>query len=56
MTSYAASLSLQLLFAIMAIICASLICYALRTKGDVSAELSHGKTIFRINAKDKRPT
>jgi hypothetical protein len=28
--------------------------YALRTKGDVSAELSHGKTTLRIDARDRR--
>jgi hypothetical protein len=31
-----------------------LIFYALRIKGDVSAELSHGKTTLRINARDRR--
>jgi|GEM_PF-3353765 uncharacterized membrane protein YobD (UPF0266 family) len=31
-----------------------LVYYALRTKGDVIAELSHGKTSLRIAAKDKR--
>jgi hypothetical protein len=31
-----------------------LIFYALRTKGDVSAELSHGRTIFKIDARDRR--
>ena len=31
-----------------------LIFYALRTKGDVFAELSHGKTTLRINARDRR--
>jgi hypothetical protein len=31
-----------------------LIFYALRTKGDVFAELSHGKTTIRIDARDRR--
>ena len=31
-----------------------LIFYALRTKVDVFAELSHGKTTLRINARDRR--
>jgi hypothetical protein len=31
-----------------------LIFYALRTKGDVFAELSHRKTTLRINARDRR--
>lgn len=36
------------------IISGLLICYALRIKGDVSAELSHGKTTLKIHAKDRR--
>jgi hypothetical protein len=31
-----------------------LILCALRTKGDVFAEMSHGKTTFRFDARDKR--
>ena len=31
-----------------------LLFYALRIKGDVFAELSHGKTAFRFDARDKR--
>jgi hypothetical protein len=31
-----------------------LVFYALRTKGDVFAELSHGKTAFRFDARDRR--
>ena len=31
-----------------------LVFYALRIKGDVSAELSHGKTTLKIDAKDRR--
>jgi hypothetical protein len=36
------------------IVCAILIFYALRVKGDVFAELSHGKTTLRIDARDRR--
>jgi len=32
----------------------SLVFYALKTKGDVSASLTHGRTILRIDARDKR--
>jgi hypothetical protein len=28
--------------------------YALRTKGDVRAEMSHGKTMFKLEAKERR--
>jgi hypothetical protein len=53
MTSYAASLPLLLLlFVIMVIVCASLIWYALRTKGDVSTELPRQNDF----PQDKRPT
>lgn len=42
--------------AIMAIVIVGgiLVLVALHTKGDVIAELSHGKTMFKINAKDRR--
>lgn len=39
---------------IFVIISALLIFYALRIKGDVFAELSHGKTTFRIHARDRK--
>ncbi len=41
-------------FIVIVIVCGILVWYALRSKGDVFAEVSHGKTTFRINAKDKR--
>lgn len=31
----------------------ALICYALRSKGDVTAELSHGSTVFKLVAKER---
>ena len=52
-TSYAASF-LLLLIAMMGYLCVSIIRYALKMKGDVSAQLSHGRTTFRIDAKEKR--
>ena len=38
------------------IIFALLVFYALRNKGDVFAELTHGKTSLRFDARDKRET
>jgi Ni,Fe-hydrogenase I cytochrome b subunit len=38
------------------IVFGGLVFYALRTKGDVFAELSHGKTAFRFDARDRRNT
>lgn len=46
------------LFAFLAltvvIVFGGLVFYALRIKGDVFAELSHGKTTFKFDAKDRR--
>lgn len=39
---------------IAVLVCGGLIFYALRCKGDVFAELSHGKTSFKINARDRQ--
>lgn len=36
------------------IIGGGLVFYALHIKGDVFAELSHGKTCLKINARDRR--
>jgi hypothetical protein len=41
-------------FIVIAIVYGILVWYALRHKGDVSAELTHGKTTLRIDARDKR--
>jgi hypothetical protein len=38
------------------IVFGGLVFYALRIKGDVFAELSHGKTTFRFDARDRRNT
>jgi putative exporter of polyketide antibiotics len=51
--SFASSLPLFLLVGLAMIVIA--ICYALRNKGDVYAELTHGKTTFKIDAKNKPP-
>jgi hypothetical protein len=47
---------LALLILTIIIVFGGLVFYALRTKGDVFAELSHGKTAFRFDARDKRNT
>ena len=53
--SLSSGLSAFAIAALMVVIAAAiLILYALRTKGDVFAELSHGKTTFKIDARDKR--
>jgi hypothetical protein len=41
---------------VIVVLCAGLIFYALRNKGDVFAELTHGKTTLRIDARDRRNT
>ncbi len=38
------------------IVFGGLVFYALRSKGDVVAELSHGKTSLKIDARDRRNT
>jgi hypothetical protein len=43
------------LLAIMAfLIVAAILVYALWTKGDVLAEVSHGHTVFKLEAKERR--
>jgi len=39
--------------AALVIVCGGLVFYALRTKGDVSARLSHGLTSFELQAKER---
>jgi hypothetical protein len=41
---------------IIVLVFAGLVLYALRNKGDVFAELSHGKTTLRFDARDRRNT
>lgn len=38
---------------VMVIVLEGLVFYALRRKGDVSAEISHGATTIRLEAKDR---
>jgi hypothetical protein len=45
-----------LALAIIIIVFGGLVFYALRTKGDVFAELLFGKTAFRFDARDRRNT
>jgi hypothetical protein len=54
--SFASSLPAFALIALIFVIVGAgiMVCYALCIKGDVFAELSHGKTTFRLNAKDRR--
>ncbi len=39
---------------VIILVWAGLVLYALRNKGDVRAELSHGSTSFRLEATDRR--
>jgi hypothetical protein len=53
--SFASSLpAFAFLVLAIVLVAAILIFCALRLKGDVFAELSHGKTTFRIDARDRR--
>jgi hypothetical protein len=58
MITYLTSSLPALAFVVLTIILVfgGLVFYALRTKGDVFAELSHGKTAFRFDARDRRNT
>ena len=54
-TSFLSGLpALALVVLIVVIVSGILIFYALRVKGDVFAELSHGKTTLRIDARDRQ--
>ena len=46
--------SLAMLFWPVLVVVGLLIWYALRNKGDVSAEIAHGNSHFKLEAKDKR--
>jgi hypothetical protein len=58
MITYLASSLPVFAFVVLTIILVfgGLVFYALRTKGDVFAELLFGKTTFRFDAKDRRNT
>lgn len=47
------SVMFMMLAALFIIVAAVLIYYALRSKGDVRAELSHGSTVFKLEASDR---
>jgi len=55
LTSLVSELHLVALsFVAVVIVFALLVLYALRNKGDVCAEITHGRTVLRFNARDKR--
>jgi hypothetical protein len=43
-----------MLLAVSLLAVAGLVWYALRTKGDVRAEVSHGRTVFKLEAKERK--
>lgn len=45
--------NLGVYFAIFLLVVAGLVWYALRTKGDVRAVFSHGKTVLELEAKER---
>jgi hypothetical protein len=46
--------NIVLFFAIVCLIVGALVWYALHTKGDVRAEVSHGRTVFKLEAKERK--
>ena len=46
--------SLVIFLSLIVVVCALLIWYALRNKGDVRAEMGHGTTFFKLEAKEGR--
>lgn len=46
--------NIALFFAIVFLIAGALVWYALHTKGDVRAEVSHGRTVFKLEAKERK--
>lgn len=45
--------NLTLLVITVLFVTGGLVWYALRTKGDVRAEVSHGRTVFKLEAKER---
>jgi hypothetical protein len=45
--------ALWILLILVVVVCGGLILYALHCKGDVSAEVSHGMTSFKLQAKER---
>jgi len=50
---FSASTPFWFLLTVLVLVCGGLIFYALRTKGDVFARLSHGLTSFELQAKER---
>ena len=46
--------NLTLLIIAVLVVAGVLVLYALRTKGDVRAEVSHGRTVFKLEAKERK--
>jgi hypothetical protein len=46
--------NLTLLMIAVLLVTGVLVFYALRTKGDVRAEVSHGRTVFKLEAKERK--
>jgi hypothetical protein len=46
--------NLTLLVIAALLVTAGLVFYALRTKGDVRAVVSHGRTLFKLEAKERK--
>jgi FtsH-binding integral membrane protein len=46
--------NIAFLFGIILLVAGGLVWYALRTKGDVRAEVSHGRTVFKLEAKERK--
>jgi hypothetical protein len=46
--------NLALLVIAALLVTGALVFYALRTKGDVRAEVSHGRTVFKLEAKERK--
>ena len=56
-TSFAVSIvpgDFAIFFAIILMVFAGVLLYALYKKGDVRAEVSHGRTVFKLEAKERK--
>jgi hypothetical protein len=47
---------LWFMVAVLILVCGGLVFYALRSKGDVLAEMTHGATSFKLQAKERPRT
>lgn len=58
-TSFALSLisgNIEIFLAVIFVSAVGLVFYALYKKGDVRAVFSHGRTVFRLEAKERNPS